>query len=197
MTRKEDTVDFGPHWHLDCRLVKELPEDNVVRVRFLADALAGAVALGLVVFAATLFYGNNSTASDIHSLEQRLAQNKPAINELRALQARTTEFASRIDSAYRISHQPYLVTRLWLAFGRTRPEAMRIGIIEANEGMIILRGSLAESSEKASRLLGRYVENLRRDPEIGPHFKSISLTSLDRPDDKGARLSFEITMRQP
>ena len=197
MTRSEDTIDFGPHWHLDCRLVKELPEDNLVRLRFLVDVLAGSVAVGLVVIAATLFYGNNSTAGDIRSLEQRLAQNKPLINELRALQMRTGEHAARIDSAYRVTHQPYLVSRLWLSLGRTRPEAMRIGTIEASEGMVILRGSLVESSQKASRLLGRYVETLRKDPEIGPCFKTISLTSLDRPDDKGTRLSFEITMRQP
>lgn len=47
--RKEDTLDLGPYWRFDCRLAAELPEDNVVRARFLADAFFGAVAFAAIL----------------------------------------------------------------------------------------------------------------------------------------------------
>jgi hypothetical protein len=71
---------------------------------------------------------------------------------------------------------------------------MRIDRIEANENRVLLSGSLLEPAEDASRSLGRYMDTLRRTPQIGDLFSSIGATSLQREGDADS-LMFEVTMR--
>jgi hypothetical protein len=60
-----------------------------------------------------------------------------------------------------------------------------------------MRGSLSEtSSERASRALGKYVEDLRKNPQIGPRFLQIVLKSLERRENNDP-LSFEISFVHP
>jgi hypothetical protein len=44
-------------------------------------------------------------------------------------------------------------------------------------------------------ILGDYVDKLRADPEIGPHFASISLTGAERSTLDDQLMIFQITMR--
>ena len=74
------------------------------------------------------------------------------------------------------------------------PANMRIDMIDLTDVAMTMRGALREPSEQASRTLRGYVESLRRNPEIGPLFASIALTSLDRQDGV-EDLTFEITFR--
>jgi hypothetical protein len=44
MKASRDRLFLGPHWHVDCRLVAELPEDSVVGIRFITYAVSTAIA---------------------------------------------------------------------------------------------------------------------------------------------------------
>ena len=77
--------------------------------------------------------------------------------------------------------------------GRTRPDAMVVDMIEWNDAGVVVRGNLRESSERASRLLGGYVEQLRKDQKVNTWFK-VDLTDLDR-GSSGETLRFEIMFR--
>jgi hypothetical protein len=196
INRKDDTLDLGPHWHFDCRLASELPEDNVVRLRFLVDVLAGAVVFGLVLFAAWLGYLNVTLAGSIRDWDRRMAGIQREVDELQRLQQATATLSRKINSAYRQAGAPYRAADLLLHLGRTRPELVRIDVIEFTPTALILRGGVNETSERASRLLGRYLDVLRTEPEIGPHFRDVTLTGLERVDPQGQQQSFEITLRK-
>ncbi|MSU66366.1 MAG: hypothetical protein EXS38_09760 [Opitutus sp.] len=68
---------------------------------------------------------------------------------------------------------------------------MVIDIIEWNESGVVGRGSVREKSERATRLLGGYVEQLRRDDKVTSLFRDIGLTDVDR-GTTGETLRFEI-----
>lgn len=68
-----------------------------------------------------------------------------------------------------------------------------IDIIEWNESGIVVRGSLRETPERASRLIGGYVDVLRADQKIGSRF-AVVLTDLDR-GATGDAMKFEISFR--
>jgi hypothetical protein len=91
-------------------------------------------------------------------------------------------------------HQRHQVSEFVMSLGRTLPSRMRVDRIEANGERVILSGTLLEPAEEASISLGRYMETLRRTPEIGGMFSSISTTSLQR-SNEGDALVFEITLR--
>ena len=194
--RKEDTLDFGPHWHLDCRLAAELPEDNVVRARFLADAFFGAMAFGLLLLCLWSGYGNASVAGSIRDWERRMADQRTEMEALQKVQQDISRLGNRISQATELTGSPYLVSQLLLDLGRTRPDQVRIDVIQVTERMLYLRGNISETSDRATRVLGLYVQALRADPAIGPHFAEITPSSIDRVNNQSDAFSFEVTLRK-
>lgn len=194
--RKDDVLDLGPYWRHDCRLAAELPEDNVVRARFLADAFFGAVAFGLLLLSLWLGYSNATLSSSIADWERRIAERRAESAELQKIQQATSSLSNRLNHAAELTGSPYLVADLLLDLGRTRPDQVRLDVIEMSETVLYLRGNINESSDRATRLLGRYVDVLRRDPAIGPHFSEITPSSIDRVTNQNDSFSFEIILRK-
>jgi|GEM_PF-7011869 len=87
MSRSRDPLALTPHWHLDCRLEAELPEDNLVSNRFLVDALFGSVTLMLTLLTGWLTYKNVSLRYEIHDWEQRIADNRGEIRDIQRMQS--------------------------------------------------------------------------------------------------------------
>ncbi len=194
MAKTRKTLETSLPWHVDCRLTEELPEDNIVRRSFLATAAAGSLALLLLLLGCWLLYLGHSYQSDTAYWEQRIATGREEKDRLKNLQHRLLLESIKIDRAYALVHAPYAVHQLVQQLGRTRPERVTINRIESSDTAVVIRGGLAEPSERASRLMGGYVEALRADPVIGPLFREITLTGLDRADGS-ARLSFEIVLK--
>jgi hypothetical protein len=101
--------------------------------------------------------------------------------------------AAKIDQVHALVRPQLFVSGLVANIGRTRPERMAIDIIEWNDTGVVLRGNLRERSDRATEILGGYVEQLRRDEQIGPLFREIVLTDLDR-GSSGETLRFEIRL---
>lgn len=194
--RKDETLDFGPYWHLDCRLAAELPEDNVVRARFLADALFGAIAFGLLLLCLWLGYGNTSVSGSIRDWDRRMADQRAEMEALQKVQQDISRLGNRITQATELTGSPYLLSHLLLDLGRTRPSQVRIDVIQVTERMLYLRGNISETSDRATRVLGLYVQALRADPAIGPHFAEITPSSIDRVNNQSDAFSFEVTLRK-
>jgi hypothetical protein len=53
---------------------------------------------------------------------------------------------------------------------------------------------MREASERASRLIGSFLDKLRNDPEVGPHFGPINVTSLDRSPEDEQVMVYSITL---
>jgi hypothetical protein len=192
-TPGEDAVYQGP-WHIDSRLSAQLPNNRLVRRRFFSTAIAAALAASALTFTCWLLYVSNTLASDTVFWTQRIGESQKLYSELNQTTRTLASRATRLDNAYELMGGPFRVSNLILSLGRTRPANMRIDTIEANDAGVAMRGGLREPSEQASRSLRRYVDELRRDPAIGPIFATVALTSLQREDDSDS-LAFEITFK--
>lgn len=194
MSSDSDQLDLDPHWHVDCRIVVDLPEDSVIGIRFLINATAGAITLALAIGTFWLLYANLALRENIGDWETRINARQNEISEIEVVQLAFNRESAVVDTAYELIHSPLAVTQFVQHLGRTRPDIMVIDLIERSGNVIVLRGSLRESSERASRLLSAYVLRLHEDPATGSPFRDIVLTSVERLNE-GDMIRFEITFR--
>ena len=191
MKRARDPLVLSPNWHVDCRIESELPEDTIIGTRFLRNLVFGAVAFGCVLFAGYQGFVVLSLRQQIRDWEVRINDNRAEVREIQRMQKEYAIEAAKIDQAYALVRPQLYVSEFVANIGRTRPERMAIDIIEWNDAGIVLRGSLRERSDRATEILGSYLELLRRDARIGPLFREIVLTDLDR-GTTGEILRFEV-----
>ena len=168
----------------------------MVRARFLADAFFGAVAFAAILVCLWLGYSNVTLGNSIRDWERRVAERRAETEELQKLQQSIAALSNRINHAAELTGSPYLAAHLLLDLGRTRPDQVRLDVIDMSETVLYLRGTVSETSDRATRLLGRYVEVLRRDPAIGPHFAEITPSSIERTSNQSDSFAFEITLRK-
>ena len=193
MKPKGDPLGLSPHWHVDCRLEAELPEDTIIGTRFLVHVGFVALAVAAVVFTGHQVYVMLSLQHQIRDWDQRINDNRAEVREIQRMQKEYAAEALKIDQVHALVRPQLHVSGLVASLGRTRPERVALDIIEWNDAGIILRGSLRERSDRATEILGSYVEQLRRDADIGPLFREIVLTDLDR-GSTGETLRFEIRL---
>lgn len=183
----------GP-WHLDRRLSGELPSDNLVRRRFMANAITATLAACALMIGCWQLYLNNSLGTEISYWNQRISDHQRQAGELKALTRTLGEQTTKLDQAYGLMAAPYVLSDLVMAFGRTRPDRMNIESINGFAGGVVVRGTLRSPSEQATQQLRAYVESLRRDREFAALFGTIALTSLERLEgDLGMR--FEVACK--
>lgn len=193
MKRPGDPLVVSPHWHVDCRIEAELPEDRLVTKRFLVNAFASAAAFSALLFTGYLGYQMVHLRQLIESWDQRMKESRPEVREIQRMQGEYAAEAAKIDQAHALVRPEFHVFDFISHIGRTRPEQMTIDMIEWNDTGVVVRGNVRERSERASRVLGGYVEQLRVDEKVKPLFQ-VDLTDIDR----GAAtdvLKFEIMFR--
>jgi len=180
MPRKPSDFELGPHWHLDFRDPARLPEDRVVRVRFLINICSAAVALILLTLLCLQGLRRSGINEPLQFWDGQIAAHRHEYEDLQLQLRDYMAEAAKIKDAYDIVYTRFIPSDFIRAIGRTLPDRMAVDTIEYTDRVITIRGTLAEPPERASRVLGRYVETLRGDGEIGPLFGDISAPSLDR-----------------
>jgi hypothetical protein len=193
MKSPRDRLFLAPNWHVDCRLIAELPEDSVVGMRFITYAVSCAIALAAVLFTGWYAYSDFSLRQQIQDANRRLEGDYWDVAEITRLQRFYEIEAKKIESAYSEIKNPIFVSGFISALGRTLPEKMLIDSIDYGDGKALVRGRLREDPGLASQLVGSYVDKLRSNPAIGPHFTSINITGLDRSPDDEQMMSYEVT----
>ena len=196
MARPRDRLFLTPHWHVDCRLVAELPEDSVVGIRFITYAVSCAIALAAVLVTGWFIYADLSLKKQIADADQRLEDDRWEVIEIRRLQRFYEVETKKIESAYSEIKNPIFISGLVSELGHTLPDKMIVDTIEIADGRTLIRGRLRETSEHASIQLGNYLDKLRADPEVGPHYSSINVTGLDRSLEDDQTMNYTITMHQ-
>jgi hypothetical protein len=194
MTRGRDRLFLTPNWHVDCRLVAELPEDSVVGVRFITYAVSFAVALGAVLFTGWFGYADFSLRQQIDDGNRQMEDTYWDVAEVRRIQRFYEIEAKKIESAYSEMKAPIFLSGFVSDIGRTIPDRMLVDSFEYGGGKMVVRGRLRESPERASQTIGSYVDKLRAEPSIGPHFASINITSLERSSDDDQMMNYEIAL---
>ena len=194
MKRNRDPLPLTPHWHVDCRIESELPDESVVGTRFLVNVIFSAVALGMMLFTGWVAYLCLSVRHQTRDWEQRINDNRAEVRDIQRMQREYAAETVKIDQAYALVRPQFFVSGFVSNIGRTKPDQMTIDIIEWNDAGVVIRGNLRESSERGMRLLGGYVEQLRKNDKIAPLFRDINLTDLER-GPTGDSLRFEINFR--
>jgi hypothetical protein len=125
---------------------------------------------------------------------RRIADSRVEVAAIRQMQLDYIAAASKIELAHKLIKSRLFVFQFTTELGRTRPEQMVINTIESNDAGIVVRGTLGESSERATLLISRYVDQLAKDPDIGPRFKKdgINVTSFES-NPATHQQNFEIT----
>jgi hypothetical protein len=180
MSKKPNATGPVAHWHIDCRIESELPEDNIVGRRFLINVLFSALAVAGLLFAGWLGYLNLSTRHQTRDWELRINENRAEVRDIQRMQREYALEAGKIDEAYRLVRPQLFVSGFIANVGRSRPAQLVIDAIEWTELTIIMRGSVRDKSERASLLLGNYVKTLGKDEAMSPIFREIRLTGFDR-----------------
>lgn len=194
MARKPADFTQEPYWHLDFRDLPSLPEDRVVRVRFLVNICAGVLTLILVAVVGWQLLARRAIAGQLRFWDEKIAR---VGGEYQALQLVMRDYAQesgKIRDAYNLIYTPFVPSALVIEIGRTLPSRMTVDMIGYASGGVTIRGSLAEPPERASRVLGHYVETLRNDGQIGSLFRDISAPSLAR-GKQDDLFNFEIVLK--
>lgn len=194
MKRNRDPLALSPHWHVDLRLEAELPEDNVVGTRFLANVFFTSIAAAMLLYTGWLGYLSLSLKQQIGDWEQRIDDHRAEVGDIKHMQREYATEAAKIDQAYALVRPQFQVSAFIAEVGRTRPEQMTVDLIEWNDSGVIVRGLINEPSKRASELLRDYVEELKKHEKIAPLFREIALTDIDR-GTGGDTLRFEIIFR--
>jgi hypothetical protein len=195
MKSSRERIFLGPNWHIDCRLVAELPEDSVVGVRFITYAISCGIALAVVLFTGWYVYSDINLRHQIEDTTLRLEDDRWEVIEITRLQHFYENESKKIESAYSEMKNPILISGFISELGRTLPDKMIVDMIEFNDGTFLVRGRLRETSEGASILIGDYMDKLRKDNEVGPHYTSINVTALDRSTDDDQMMTYALTFK--
>lgn len=199
MSQSRDLNAAMPHWHLDCRIESELPEDNVVGTRFLINALCGALAVAAMLYAGWLSYLDFTIRRQTSDWELRIKDNRAEVLEVKRMQGEYSVASAKIDEAYRLIKPQLRVYEFLANLGRSRPDRLMINSIEWNDAGISVHGSLRDvSSQSGSMLLGNYVKALGKDEKMVALFRDIIVANMDRVAGKERAedsevINFEIT----
>ncbi len=187
-----DRLFLAPNWHVDCRLVAELPEDSVVGVRFITYAVSSAVALAAMLFTGWYAYADINLRQQIDDGNRQLEDVYWDVAEIRRLQRFYEIEAKKIENAYAEIKAPILVSGFISDLGRTIPDRMSIDSIEYTDEKATIRGRIAENPSRASQIIGGYVDKLRNDPAMSASFSSINITGLERASEDEQTMSYEL-----
>lgn len=192
--QSRDPLVLSAHWHVDCRLPNELPDDRVVSSRFLVNLPFGAIALTLLVFFSWELITDLSLRSNISDWGRRLSDSRVGVAAIKAQQREYTTLAFKIETAYNLMKNRLFVSHFMTQLSHSRPGPMVIDSVESLENSILVRGNLAGSAEDATQAIGVYLDQLRKDPEIGSRFDTIQLANFERA--RGGDLqNFELSFR--
>jgi hypothetical protein len=195
MKASRERLFLGPNWHVDCRLVAELPEDSVVGIRFITYAVSVSIALTVLLFTGWYVYSDINLRHQIEDATTHLEDDRWEVIEITRLQRFYEVESRKIESAYKEMRNPILISGFISQLGRTLPDRMVIDDIDFTDGVVVVKGRIRETSEHSSIALGDFLEALRKNPDVGPHCISINVTALDRSIDDEQMMTYSITLK--
>lgn len=195
--RKKPEAAAGPStpaWHPNFRNYQRLPDMKVVRTSFFINGLAISIAVVVLLLFAYQEYNRASVASEVAEWERRIAQDKPAstaaIADFKKFQAEE----KKVQEVEAFVERTVVPSDLLIRIGQTLPPEIMIEYFDLRSSGVTIRGTVRGSPDEASGIASMYVEQLQKDPEIGPKFEAISMTSLARSGQTG-QLSLEVQLR--
>lgn len=187
-----------PPWHPNFRNFERLPDVKVVRTSFLVNSVAILVALAVLICFGLQEYKLHEIQSGSQQgidywqgqikINERLSE-KAVLTYQKFLSAekKVTEVAAFVKKDFTFSD-------FIIELGQVLPDDIALNSISIEEDGVSLNGLVRGTSDQASGEAEACILKLRSDPQIGPKFDSISLTSLSR-ESKADQLVFKIFMK--
>jgi Tfp pilus assembly protein PilN len=189
MARNRDPLALSPNWHLDLRLEAELPEDNVVRTRFVVGAIFGTVALMSLLLLAWIGYTRATLRSDIAEMTRLAEESKANKHEVELMQTEFEAGALKIDQAAKILKTRVLFSEFVANVAQSLPPTVIIDQIQLTEDGLSLTGQVASNME-----FTRYITALKQNPKFTGVFAEIKQKSFGSARS-GTAFVFDITFR--
>jgi hypothetical protein len=195
MSRRREPLRLGSHWHVDCRLETELPEDSIVSPHFFAHVLFGSVAVAMLLFTGWMGYRAFNIRNQVLDWDKTIKDNAVETREIQRMQREYVAEASKIDQAYGTIRPTLLISELMATIGRTLPSQVVIEYMELTDNGVVIRGKLRESMQRANRILGDYVALLRKDEKLMSVFREIRVADQMPSKANSDLVSFEMVFR--
>ncbi len=189
MARNRDPLALSPNWHLDLRLEAELPEDNVVRTRFVVGAVFGTGALMSLLLLAWVGYTRSALRTEIAEWDHIAAESKANVNEVEQMQKEFAGEALKVEKAAKIIKTRLLFSAFVANVAQTRPAAVTVDQIQLTEEGISVAGQVASNAE-----FTRYMSALKQNPKFTGVFAEIKQKSF-APARNGTNFVFDILFR--
>lgn len=189
MAKRNEAIE-GPHWHFDCRIEGELPENRVVGLRFLLTTACALAAAVTFLLSSWLLYRDFTLRYQIKDWFQRIEDARSQMTDIDQMQAEYATETAKIDSAYAVMKRPFVVSTFLADFGAIVPEGLEINVIDATDSGMKITGTMHASTEVASDTLGSFVKRLNRDEHYTKIYSAIRLTQLER--DESNVIAFTI-----
>ncbi len=180
-------------WRVDCRLTRELPDDKPVRVRFIFGLVIGVFAAGALTYTTIQAFRVRAAANEISGWEERITDRRAAHDSVSSEQRELQEKMRLIAEAHTLLHPVLPAAGFIGEIAKLRPAAIRLTRISYDDRAATLQGIVRGEADRASRIAGDFVRELRDSKLVSSHFGPATLTALDRADDRG-ELRFEITL---
>jgi Tfp pilus assembly protein PilN len=187
MARNRDPLSLSPNWHLDLRLEAELPEDNVVRTRFVVGAIFGTIALVSLLLLAWVGYTRATLRAEIAEWDRIAEESKVSVREVEQMQKEFDAGALKIDKAAKIIKSRQLFSEFIANLAQTLPPTVMIDQIQTTEEGISVTGQVASNPEFA-----RYMAALKQNPKFSGVFAQIKQKSFG-PSRTGGAFVFDIS----
>lgn len=192
---KKDTIVSQANWHPNFRIAEALPDLKVVRTDFFINAISLSLAAVAVFFLAIREYKTFSLKSEISAWEEKIEVSSTENLAYLRLSKAFKEEKAKFEEVRNFIATDLPVTEFLETLSPTIPEGLDLDSMAYGGERVVIRGTILGNSETASIALSNYLEALRKNPELGPKFADISLTSLVR-DARSEVLNFEIVLQR-
>ncbi len=189
MARNRDPLSLSPNWHLDLRLEAELPEDNVVRTRFVVGALFGTAAVVSLLLLAWVGYTRANLRVEIASWDRIAEESKSSVQEVELMRTEFEAEALKIEKAAKIVKGRVLFSEFVANLGQSLPAGVMIDQIQLTEEGLLLTGQVVSNAE-----FTRYMAALKQNPRFAAAFAEIKQKSFGSARN-GTTFVFEIVFR--
>ncbi|GAB5560584.1 MAG: hypothetical protein SynsKO_22310 [Synoicihabitans sp.] len=190
-SKKSESSNKVPAWHLDFRDSDGLPDVKPIRTSFFVNAIAAVIVAAITINFINQELKMYSLRNQVDQLDEQIASDRPAsgaaVKKFQQFQAE----GKKLKEVAEFVSQPISSSDFLLRLGAILPEQIRIDQIDGRGGVYTLRGSVSGSPDEASGIASGLVETLNTDEVFEPLFDNAALTSLARNPTTG-ELSFEI-----
>jgi hypothetical protein len=192
--KTEPATSVTPAWHPNFRNYERLPDTKVVRTAFFINGLAVFIAAVIILLFLYQEYNRSTVAREIADWEQQIAREREAsaaaVADFKKFQAEE----KKIQEVANFLERKVLPSAMLLRLAETLPPGFILEYFDLREMGVTLRAGVRGTPEEASGLASAYVAQLQADPEIGPKFASVTLTSLSR-NPQASQLNLEVQLK--